>query len=270
MEIKLCNKQSNAKRALHLAAEAARSGARIISLPEVFLTGFCYEEPLEGPAHAAPDPSEELSSFRELSEEYGCLILGSIMTLSPSPGSEASGHRCPGSTAGIGRGLSSGRCLSSNLGFCIEGEKVQFRPKIHPFVNERGRFLGGDFISPIQTGLGKIGLQVCYDVRFPEVGRSLALQGADLLVTVSQFPAARQSQWRVLCLARAIENQLSHIACNWAQGGTSMIISPRGEVVSEAGLGEAIVYGEIDLEARDLFRREVPCFEDRRPEVYRL
>ncbi len=72
-----------------------------------------------------------------------------------------------------------------------------------------------------------MGLEICYDLRFPEVARSLALQDADFLVTVAQFPAQREEQWRALSLARAIENQIPHLACNWAEGGGSMIISAR-------------------------------------------
>jgi len=69
-----------------------------------------------------------------------------------------------------------------------------------------------------------VGLEICYDLRFPEVARALALQGADYLVTIAQFPAARIAQWRALCLARAIENQMPHLACNWADGGGSLIV----------------------------------------------
>ena len=86
-----------------------------------------------------------------------------------------------------------------------------------------------------------MGLQICYDLRFPEVARSLALQGADFLVTVAQFPTSRVAQWRALSLARAIENQIPHLACNWANAGGSLIIKAR---------------------------REISCFADRRPEIY--
>jgi len=89
-----------------------------------------------------------------------------------------------------------------------------------------------------------------------------------LLVPVAQFPAARRAQWRMLCIARAIENQLPHVACNWASGGGSLIISARGEVLAEAGPDEAVIVGEIDLAERDRVRREIPCFADRRPEGY--
>src|SRR5690606_15337281 len=123
---------------------------------------------------------------------------------------------------------------------------LELRPKIHPFGEEKKHFDGGASISPIPTRWGRVGLQICYDLRFPEVARSLALQDADLLVTVAQVPAQRREQWRALSLARAIENQIPPLACNWANGGGSMIITARGRVVAEGGCGEVVIFGEID------------------------
>ncbi len=121
---------------------------------------------------------------------------------------------------------------------------------------------------PSPLSWGRVGLQICYDLRFPEVARGLALQGADFLVTVAQFPTSRVAQWRALNLARAIENQIPHLACNWANGGGSLIINALGMVEAEAGAGETIIWGDIDLAERDNVRREIPCFADRRPEIY--
>jgi predicted amidohydrolase len=72
----------------------------------------------------------------------------------------------------------------------------------------------------------------------------------------------------VLCRARAIENQIPHLACNFAEGGGSLIIDAWGEIVAETGIGEAIVLGEIDLDRRDAVRKNIPCFADRRPDLY--
>ena len=148
-----------------MARAALAGGAQILVYPELFLTGFCYE-PL--PA-AAEDPTySSLDPFRELAEEHECLIIGSL------------------------------RHARQNLGFCLDSAGLELRPKIHPFGEEKGHFDGGDFISPVATRWGRVGLEICYDLRFPEVARSLALQGADFLVTVAQFPASRVVQWRAL------------------------------------------------------------------------
>jgi predicted amidohydrolase len=233
LQIDQCRREENACRALKLAKFALGQDAEILVFPELFLTGFCYE-----PSANDCPPFHSLDPFMALAKGQSCLIMGSII----------GGRR--------------------NLGFCLDGEEIQLRPKIHPFDFEKGHFEGGDFISPIITRRGSIGLEICYDLRFPEVARSLTLQGADILVSIAQFPAARRAHWRTLCIARAIENQLPHVACNWAESGGSMIIDARGAVMAEADRGETVLLGEIDLEERDLFRREVTCFADRRPEVY--
>jgi predicted amidohydrolase len=232
-QIESCKNDGNLARAVQMAGSALDEGAQILVYPELFLTGFCY-----GPILKEDQIFSELDPFRELVEAHKCLIIGS---------------------------LRSGR---KNLGFCLDLGGLELRPKIHPFGMEKLHFDGGDFISPVATNFGRVGLQICYDLRFPEVARSLALQGADFLVTVAQFPSSRLAQWRALNLARAIENQIPHLACNWANAGGSLIINAQGLVEAEAGAGETIIWGDIDLAERDNVRREIPCFADRRPEIY--
>jgi predicted amidohydrolase len=239
LSVEPCAPDKNLFRALQMADAALSKGAEILVFPELFLTGFCYAPSLQSTpsAHELP-PYPSLDPFRTLARDHNCLIVGSIR---------------------------SGR---QNLGFCLDGNGLELRPKIHPFAEEKVHFDGGDYISPVATQWGQVGLQVCYDLRFPEVARTLALQGADFLVTVAQFPALRRDQWRALAVARAIENQMPHLACNWARGGGSLIIDARGRVLAEAGSKEALLWADIDLADRDLFRREVSCFADRRPKVY--
>lgn len=232
-----CQDTENLSCALSLASSALETGAEILVYPELFLTGFCYE-PGGQSGDGKADAFEELDPFRALAREYDCLIIGSV------------------------------RRGRSNLGFCLAPSGLELRPKIHPFGEEKKHFDGGASISPIPTRWGRVGLQICYDLRFPEVARSLALQDADLLVTVAQFPAQRREQWRALSLARAIENQIPHLACNWAEGGGSMIISARGSVLAEAECGEEIIFGDFDPAEKDEVRGEVPCFADRRPDLY--
>jgi predicted amidohydrolase len=238
-QVEPCKTEENLSRALQMASAALAEGAEILVFPELFLTGFCYEPSFQSSPFAQDHPPyPSLDPFRALAQEHDCLIIGSL------------------------------RSGQQNLGFCLDGEGLQLRPKIHPFGEEKEHFDGGDFITPVATKWGRVGLEICYDLRFPEVARSLALQGADFLVTVAQFPALRREQWRALCLARAIENQMPHLACNWARGGGSLIIDARGQGLAEAGSEETLILADIDLADRDAFRREVSCFADRRPEIY--
>lgn len=233
LRIDLCQKQENIARALDMVKQAIDKGAEILVFPEMFITGFCYSEAPEEPPYQSLDP------FIALTRDHDCSIIGSLMA---------------------------GRC---NLGFCLGPEGIAVQPKIHPFDQEKEHFLGGDRISPLKIKFGKVGLQICYDLRFPEVARALSLQGADFLVTIGQFPAQRLEHWRVLCLARAMENQLPHLACNWANAGGSLIIDARGRVQAEAGLDrEEIIFGEVDYAMRDQWREEIFYLRERRPAVY--
>jgi predicted amidohydrolase len=237
LQIQPCHSDYNLHRALKMAKKAVDLGANIIVLPELFLTGFCYEDDLSDSY-----PYKTLDPFRNFVREHGCMIISSI---------------------------EDGR---SNLGFCIDSEdNIGFQPKIHPFGLEKSHFDGGSRISPIETSFGKVGLEICYDLRFPEVARKLALRGADYLVTVAQFPVSRGYHWRVLSLARAIENQIPHIACNGSIPefcGGSMVIDSWGEILTEAGVKESIITGEVDLNHRDSVREQIPALKDRNPDIY--
>jgi len=221
LRVDLCQKEKNSAKALDMAKQAIDKGAEILVFPEMFITGFCYGETPEEP----PYPS--LKPFEALAKDHDCLIIGSIMA------------------------------EKYNFGFCLDSSETTFQPKIHPFEQEKQHFLGGDSISPLKTKWGKVGLQICYDLRFPD------------LVTVGQFPAQRLEHWRVLCLARAIENQLPHLACNWANAGGSLIIDARGRVQAEAGQdSEEAIFGEVDYAMRDQWREEIFYLRERRPAVY--
>lgn len=238
LSVRECDVCDNKRRALQLSADAADRGADLIVLPELFLTGFCYDLKPE----SAPYPS--LMSFRALSIDSGAIVAGSIMASSD-------------------RG-------TLNMGFCMAGAEMGFYSKTHPFGDEKKRFVPGDRIAPVRIAEHSIGLEICYDIRFPEVARKLCASGADLLVTIAQFPAGRIHHWRALVIARAIENQIHHIACNasGSAGGSSMIVGPGGDVLAEAGGDECVITAEIDLDDRDRVRRSVTCWQDRRPELY--
>ncbi|MBB5323920.1 putative amidohydrolase [Anoxybacillus tepidamans] len=116
---------------------------------------------------------------------------------------------------------------------------------------------------------------ICYDIRFPEWIRVHTAQGAELLFVVAEWPLPRLHHWRTLLQARAIENQCYVIACNRAGtdpnntfAGHSMIIDPWGDIIAEAGEDPCSLIGEIDLAKVDEVRKQIPIFQDRRPERY--
>ncbi|HJH29521.1 MAG TPA: hypothetical protein C5S51_07505 [Methanosarcinaceae archaeon] len=149
--------------------------------------------------------------------------------------------------------------------------------KIHPFSRKKLYFCGGNTISPIKLEKGEltIGLEICYELRFPEIARKLSLAGADILVTIAEFPNPQEHHWKTLTIARAIENQIPYIVCNRAGKypystffGGSMIIDARGDVKAQANDEEYIVVHDIDMREKDNIRKTIPVFDDRRPNIY--
>jgi len=116
---------------------------------------------------------------------------------------------------------------------------------------------------------------ICYDIRFPEWIRAHTSVGAKALFVVAEWPAPRLAHWRALLIARAIENQCYVIACNRSGSdpnnqfaGHSLVIDPWGEVLAEAGDQEEILTAEINIDLVKEIRKQIPIFEDRKPNSY--
>lgn len=151
--------------------------------------------------------------------------------------------------------------------------------KIHLYYpSGEGIFNQGDELVTFAIKDFRIGLMICYDVRFPELARSLALQGVELLIVPTAWPFPRVEHWQVLTRGRAIENQCFLIGANRVgiDGsaifcGNSRIIDPHGVVVSSASEDqEEVIYAEINRATIDFIRNRMPVFEHRRPEIYRV
>jgi predicted amidohydrolase len=130
---------------------------------------------------------------------------------------------------------------------------------------------GGDVVVVPGVPLGTTGLATCYDLRFPELFRSLVGAGAEAFVLPAGWPERRQVHWQVLARARAIENQAYVLACNEAgthagvpMAGLSMVIDPQGEVLAEAGALEEVLSVEVDPARVAAWRGAFPALDDRR------
>jgi omega-amidase len=157
-----------------------------------------------------------------------------------------------------------------------QGKLVHSQAKTHLFrpMNEHEMFSPGNEIGAFETEFGKLGAIICYELRFPEMARKLARQGARIILVPAEWPLARISAWQTLCRARAMENQVFLVACNrWGGekvffGGCSGIYDPAGEPVIEIRDGEGIAWADVNLGAIDEARANLPCWEDRREELY--
>jgi len=157
------------------------------------------------------------------------------------------------------------------------GEIVADYSKIHLFrlMDEEKYLAEGDHIGTFVADGVQAGMMICYDIRFPELARKLALSGAKILFVPAEWPNPRLHHWRTLLTARAIENQMYVVSCNrvGTSGtteffGHSMIIDPWGEILVEGQGSEEILSATIDLSLVDEVRGRIPVFEDRRPQHY--
>ena len=226
----------------------AASGANLAVLPEMWSSGFAYKNLNELALRTAGIVEELL----ELSRELKLVIIGSM----PEPHGEK---------------------VFNTIHVADNGRLAGSYRKLHLFslLGEDKAFDSGDGWLVADTSLGKVGVIICYDLRFPELSRRLALEGARVICVPAQWPKPRQEHWRTLLRARAIENQLFVVSCN-ACGpigkldffGMSMIIDPKGEVLAEAGEEQVEIAAELDMQVMEQWRAQIPCFIDRRPEVY--
>ncbi|PYI54852.1 carbon-nitrogen family hydrolase [Paenibacillus flagellatus] len=161
--------------------------------------------------------------------------------------------------------------------FDREGNEIGDYSKIHLFrlMDEEKYLTAGERVGRLDIGGVPAGMMICYDIRFPELTRRLALGGAKLLIVPAEWPHPRLHHWRTLLTARAIENQMFVVACNrvGTSGttsffGHSMVIDPWGEIVAEGDESERILTATIDLAVVDKVRSTIPVFADRRPELY--
>lgn len=147
----------------------------------------------------------------------------------------------------------------ANSAFCIDrhGNLTGVYRKTHLFGEERGAFIAGDELLVVDLAGVKVGLLICFDVEFPEVARSLALAGADLLVTISANMEPFGRDHDVFSIARALENGLPHLYVNQVgtgetfvfSGGTTFV-SADGDHLAETGASEKVVALSLDLLAR--------------------
>ncbi len=159
------------------------------------------------------------------------------------------------------------------------GNTVAAYSKIHLIgLMDEDRFITpGSELNLFSLDSIPCGSIICYDLRFPELVRSLAVKGAEVLFVPAQWPSIRLPHWRTLLIARAIENQMYVVSANRVGRdpknefpGHSMIIDPWGEIIYEAGGEEEVFTVELDTQLVRSVREKMPVFKDRVPAVYKL
>jgi predicted amidohydrolase len=254
------DKARNLAAAEHLVRAAAADGAELVALPEKWnlLAGgedlLAGAEPLDGPS---------LAAARGWARELGI-------------------HLLAGSIAERGEGE---KVANTSVLIGPEGEDLAVYRKIHMFDVDAGgvSYRESEHEQPgsevVTAPVGELiaGLAVCYDLRFPELFRILALRGARVLTLPSAFTTATgRDHWEVLLRARAIENQAFVLAPNqvgtapphFDSFGHSAIVDPWGRVLASAPAGECFVAADLDLAAQEDVRESLPSLANRRPATY--
>lgn len=257
------DKQVNVDMAVALVEQAAQSAPHLIALPENF-SFLGTPEQISAQAETVDGPT--VTKLRDLARRHRVHILAGTLKL-----------RFPGHE----------RLLNTSCLIDDHGEISAMYHKVHTFNASVGgvRYAGSDVEEPgdeivVTQVLGvPVGLSVCYDVRFPELFRILALQGAKIVLVPSVFTLhTGKDHWEVLLRARAIENQVYVVApavCgqhpprgDWAYG-RSLVVDPWGLVIEQGQDFPQVLLAELDLSWLSKVRERVPSLEHRRPLAYR-
>ena len=245
----------NFERAGAFVADAAGRGSDLVVLPELWSTAYdldnagAYASPL---AACAEEPGW-FGRFAALARDHRVWLTGSLL--------ESRGEQF----------------YNTMALYSPEGTLAASYSKMHLFRLMKEE----QYLAPGEAGVlhelpwGCAGLAICYDLRFPELFRRYALEGARLLILPAEWPHPRRMHWRTLLRSRAIENQCFVAACNrvgTTEGvtffGSSAVIDPWGETLIEGGETEALLTVRIDLDDVEATRAKIPIFADRRPELY--
>lgn len=240
--------------------EAARNGAQVVSLPEMWNCPYSNDYFRE---YAESEDGETVHFLSELAAEADVYLIGGSI---PE--------------------LDDGRVYNTSFSFDRKGKIIGKHRKVHLFdIDVKGgiRFMesdtltAGEEMTVIDTEYGRIGVAICYDVRFPEWFRKMTLAGAKLIVLPAAFNLTTgPAHWDLTMRARALDNQVYFAANSPARDmegpyqayGNSCIASPWGEFIAHGDENECIIYGDIDSDYVDSIREQLPLLKHRRPELY--
>jgi predicted amidohydrolase len=262
MNPKILRKEENTAKCLELIEAAAKNDCQLLIFPECSLTGYCFSSLDEGLNVAEPIPGPSTNEVLSLCKELGVYTVLGLL--------EVDQNRCYNALAFLGP----------------NGIVGKYR-KIHlPYLGMDRFVTSGDQPYKVYTtDLGKIGLSICFDVRFPESARVMALMGAELIALPTNWPQKAEAVPKYVINARAYENRVNYVAVNRVgveRGfrfiGRSKIVDYTGKTLKEASaVKEETICAQLDLEgSREKHvvivpgEFELPLFEARRPEFYRL
>lgn len=254
------DKKSNLAKAEAMVREAAARGADVVSLPEIFNCPYANKYFRE---YAEDREGETTTILSDLAKELGIYLIG-------------------GSIPEIEEGKVYNTCFV----FDRSGSIIARHRKVHLFdvdvengisIRESDTITPGEDLTLFDTEYGRFGIAICYDIRFPELFRSLALAGAKMVILPAAFSFATGiAHWDITLRTRALDNQFYLAAVSPARDpdspylayGHSCIATPWGEFSAKTDHRESILIGEVDLDYVDQIRNQLPLLAHRKPELY--
>jgi predicted amidohydrolase len=258
LEPKLAKKERNLDACLARLEEAASAGAELLVLPECAIPGYMFESADEARPFAEEIPGPSTAALADACSRLETYVVCGLL--------ERDGDALRNAAVLVGP----------------DGIIGTYRKTHLPFLGVDRFVSAGNELNVYDTPIGRIGIEICYDLRFPEATRTLALAGADIVAHPTNFPMAAKLQTELITVARAAENRIYLLTANrvgqerWAEFcGRSQIVDPYGTRLAEVGeTGEALLVADVDVEkARDKDYvipgdYELYLFGDRRPELY--
>ena len=241
----------NRRKALSMMGQAVAQGCRLLVLPEIWTTGYALQNIA---ALAEPAEGETLTALRQFARQQAVEVITGSLPIREG-----------------------GKVYNNAFAIDDAGRILASYRKIHLFslLGEERFFQPGDQAQSWEMSFGRAAMIICYDLRFPELTRTLAVNGVRALFVPAAWPEARGGHWRTLNMARAIENQIFVFAVNCVGKhgknifhGHSLAIDPWGRILAEGDDREAVVTAEVDWRMLEEVREQIPVFADRRPEVY--
>ena len=258
IEPRLGEIERNLEACLARLAEAATAGAELLVLPECAIPGYMFDSAAEGMRFAEEIPGPTTEALAAECNRLGLHVVCGLL--------ERDGDRLHNAAVLVGP----------------DGLVGTYRKTHLPYLGVDRFTVPGDELPVFDTPLGRIGLEICYDLRFPEATRTLALRGADIIAHPTAFPVEARIQTELITVTRAAENRVYLLSANRVGKeraaefcGWSQIVDPYGKRIAEAdAIEETLLLADVDLAlARDKDyvvpgEYEFYLFGDRRPDLY--
>jgi predicted amidohydrolase len=256
------DKEANLEKAAQMVRAAAAQGAHLVVLPEMFNTLISRRFMTK---NAEPVPGPVTYALSQLARECGILLVGGSFP-------EADGSKV----------------YNTSLSFDKSGQIICCYRKMHLFdvdlpggvvLRESDTIAAGSSLGLVETSLGRLGIGICYDLRFPEIWLTMARWGAQIMAVPAAFNVITGTDhWHTVLKSRAMDCQTFFAVASPARDqdapfipyGHSLVADPWGNILAEAGEGEELVVAEIDLNRIKEVRSRLPLWRHRRDELYRI